>query len=302
MAAKSTVPVKYYEIVDKKSSGFIMDGTENTQFQQELVAPSMQWISSTGMTAVQVQGEDGKMTKHFKPIRYINRCDIIDEVEQDKRGFRVNRFEDKIGMENGFATVAREGTTIGLFDYFEKSFYNADNPDRPQNIAPRYREVKLDQKATQLLDEDELLTQSKSLVYALRLNTGKAGQYKYNTDRIDAICRLVNVWDESPERKLILLLQRAMQNPKQFLETVVKAEQTVITEVSHSIELGVLNFDKNVAQFSEGDKIIFNVTGDKLKPEQKIEQLAAWLSTDAGNSALTELRAKLETAKEKQLA
>lgn len=297
-AKKEQVPVKYYEIVDRKDSGFIMDGTGGTPYQQQLTAPSIQWISEKAMTAVHKDG-----TKHYVPIRYINRCDTIDPIEQEKRGFVPNRFEDKIPIENGFFSVEREGATIGLYDFLEAAFWNQDNPDRPDNVQARYREIRLDKKAVALLDEDEILTQAKSLIYELRLNTGNAKTpYKYNVDRIDAICRLVNVWDETPERKLILLLQKATQFPKEFLDTVVKAEQTVITEVSHALELNVINFDINVAQESEGSKIIYTVDGEKLSQEQKIEKLAAWLSTEAGNAALTKMRAQLEIAKEKSLA
>jgi hypothetical protein len=294
---KNKVPVKYYEVVDKANSGFIMDGTSGTQYQQQLTTPSVLWISSEAMSAVEEEG----VKKHIK-IRYINRCDSIFPLEQEKMGFTPNRFEDKIAIENGFATVERQGSTIGLYDYLEKSFYNEDNPNRPSNVPARYREVKVDKKAETLLDEDELVTHAKSLVYELRRNTGdKKIPYQYNLDRIDSICRLVNVWDESPERKLILLLQKAIQQPKEFLEIVVKAEQTVITEISHAIELGVIIFNGNTAQYCEGDKVIKIVGDGKMKPDQKAEALASWLTTEQGNSQLTELRGRIELAKEKLL-
>lgn len=294
---KEKVPVKYYEIVDRKSSGFIMDGTEGTQYEQQLQAPSVQWISSQAMTA---EIKDG--VKHHVPIRYINRCDSIYPMEQEKMGFVVNRFEDKIAIESGFINVHREGSTIGLYDFLEKAFWNQDNPDRPSDIPARYKEVKLDKRAVALLDEDELLTQAKSLVYELRRNTGnKKALYKYDTDRIDAICRMVGVWDETPERKLILLLQRATHYPKEFVDTVRKSEQTVITEISHGLELGVIQFNGNVAQYTDGDKVIVAVEGDKLRADQKIEKLASWLATGEGTPSLTEMRAKVELAKERLL-
>lgn len=295
---KDTPPTKYYEVVERGNSGFIMDGTKGTIYEQQLKVPAIRWIPTQGRTAI--DGEQG--SKVYKDIRYLSGSNIIDKEAQEKLGQLPNKLEDKIGIENGFMTVIRDGNTIALYDYLEKSFYNLDNPDRPDSATAIYREVKLDKKAVDLLDEDEMLTQAKSLVYQLRLETGdKKNRYKYNTDRIDAICRLVNVWDETPERKLILLLQTASQNPKLFLETVVKAERTVITEVSHSLELGVISFDKNVAQFVDGNEIIFTVEGDKLKQEQKIEQLASFFSTEEGNAGLTKMRTKLEIAKDKSL-
>ena len=188
-------------------------------------------------------------------------------------------------------------------DLLGQVFYNQDAPNRPESATPIYREVKLDKKAETLLDEDELITQAKSLIYELRMNTGdKKIPYRYNLDRINSICRLVNVWDETPERKLILLIQKANQSPKDFLETVLKAEQTVITEVSHAMELNVIMFDGNTSQYTEGNKIIKHLGNDKLKPNQKAEQLASWLTTEEGNADLTELRAKIEVAKAKLLS
>ncbi len=291
----SKAPIKYYEIVDKKNSGFIMDGTLGTAYQQELTGPSIEWLPNSGKTAVIENG-----VKSFREIRYLAGCDIIDPKLQAERGFVPRKFEDKIGLENGFMTVAREGDAVGLYDYMEKSFYNLDNPDRPVTADARYREVKLDKKAEFLLDEDELQTQAKAIVYSLRISQdGKGQKYKYNTDKIDAICRLVNVWDETPERKLILLIQKALQSPKDFISLVAKSEQTVITEVSHALEMSILKIQGNTISYTDSNKNVHTVEGDKLKEDQKIELFANWLSTSEGTTSLTELRSKLELAKSK---
>lgn len=296
MPKESKVPTKFYEIADKNSSGFIMDGTGGTQFQQELNAPSVQWIDSRGKRAVQDQ--DGSV--RYQEIRYIAGCDIIDPQEQEKRGFRPNRFEDKIPMTNGFMTVKREGNSIGLYDYLDQVFYNMDATNRPNTAATRFKEVKLDKKAETLLDEDEKITEAKMIVYSLREDTGNPKKkYRYNNDRIDAICRLVGVWDETEERKLILLLQKATTNASEFLEIVLRAEQTVITEISHALDLKVVSFDANVAKFTESKTVIVDLGNDKMKEDIKIEKLSSFLSTEQGNPALTEMRAKLEVAKQK---
>lgn len=297
MAVKKEQPLtKYYELVEKKSSGFIMNGTKGTMYQQELNTPSVRWIPTKGRTVI--EGEKG--AKVYKEITYISGCDTLDPEEQKKRGIIARPFEDKIPMENGFMTVVRDGNTISLYDYLEAASYNLDFPLRSKDATAIYREVKLDKKAEVLLDEDEVLTQAKSLVYQLRINTGdKKTPYKYNSDRIDAICRMVNVWDETPERKLILLLQTATQNPAKFLKVVVKSEQTVITEVSHALELNVIKFDKTMVFFTEGDKIFWTLPNEKMKADEKIEAVAAWLSTEDGTPTLTEMRGKLEIAKGK---
>ncbi len=298
MADKKTkAPVKYYEIVDRKASGFIMDGTAGTPYQQELTSPSIQWISAVGKTCV----KDNDGIPHYREIRYINGCDSIIPEEQEKMGFTVKRLMDKIPIENGFMTVERSGNTIGLYDYIEKVFYNLDNPDRPVTADARYREVKMNEKAQELLDDDEVITNAKAIVYSLRASTGdKKIPYRYDTDRIDAICKLVNVWDESPETKLVKLLKVAIQNPKDFLDIVTKTEQTIIIEISHSLEMGVINFEGNTAQYTEDKKILHPLGSGNMKADVKIEKLAAWLGTEEGTPSLTELRARLELAKEKE--
>lgn len=301
-ATQEKLQIKYYEILDRKNSGFIMDGTERTPYQQELTAPTIQWIPNTGRTAIYKEGKDGKITKHFVEIRYLSGCDSIIPQEQIEQGFSPKRFEDKIPMENGFVTVVREGDTIGLYDFLEKVFYNADNPDRPDTATPRYRELKLDKKAEELIEEDEMETQAKMLVYELRKATGdKKTPYKYNTDRIDALCRLFNIYDETPERKLILLLQNAKMNPEKFIKMVTKAEQTVITEITHALEMKLIKFDGNTAQYVDENKIIAILGEGKMKEPEKIEKFGSWLATNEGSNALTELRAKLEYAKEQLL-
>ena len=296
---KSDTPVKYYEIVDRKSSGFIMDGTKGTPMQQEINVPEVVWIPASGKMSF----ENEKGVKEYKDIRYISGCSILDPVEQKKLGFAPHKMNDKIPVEKGFMTVERSGDTVALYDYLEQVFYNTDSKDRPNTATAIFREVKMDKKAERLLDEDEVQTRAKSMVYELRLSTGsKDNPYKYNTDRIDAMCRMLNVWDESPERQLVLLLNKAMTNPKEFVSIVERTEQTVITEVSHALEMNVIKFNGNVAQYTDENEIILSLGDDKLKPDVKIERLASWLSTEQGNGSLTKLRSKLEAAKAKLLS
>lgn len=296
---KSDTPIKYYEIVDRKGSGFIMDGTKGTVMQQELNCPEVTWIPSSGKTAF--ENEQG--VKEFKDIRYVSGCSVLDPEDQKKRGFLPNKMNDKIPMEKGFMSVERSGNTVALYDYLEKSFYNLDNPDRPKTATAIYREVKMDKKAETLLDDDEMQTRAKSMVYELRLSTGsKDRPYKYDENRIDAMCRMLNVWDETPERQLVLLLNKAMTNPKEFVSIVERTEQTVITEVSHALEMNIIKVDVNVFQYTEENEIILSLGNEKLKPDVKIERFASWLSTEQGNGALTKLRSKLEEAKMKLLS
>lgn len=300
--AKETVPVKFFEIVEQGDSGFYLDNTKGTQHEHQLRTPTVSWIPTEGIEAYMDKDNDGNNIKRHRPIKHIKGCEIIYPLEQEKAGFKPNRMNDKIPMDNGFATVKREGSTVGTFDYLIKATYFADNPLRPDSATPLYREIKVDERAMELVDNDELLTVAKSKVYALRLNTGAANKYKYDESKIDSYCRLLNVWDETPERKLVLLLSKATHNPKEFLDIVVKAEQTVITEVSHALQLGVIMFDKNVAQYAKESKVITPLGTGNMSEAKKIEALANYLQTPEGTNDLTELRAKTEIEKELQFS
>ena len=292
---KDGVPVIYLELVNQGSAGFIQDGTKGKPYQQGLHAPTIEWIPETGVAVELIDG-----IKQHKRMRHIKGCNTLDPVEQEKTGWKPNRLNDKIPFDNAFATIRREGSTIATYDYLTKATYFADNPLRPTSATKLYREIKIDERAEKLVDDDELLTVAKSKVYSLRLNTGKDKPYKYDEDKINSYCQLLNVWDETPERKLILLLSKATQNPNEFLQTIVKAEQTVITEVTHALQLGVIMFEKNTAQYTKESKIITNVGTGNMSEVKKIEALANYLQTPEGNNELTELRTNLEVEKERQ--
>ena len=295
---KDGVPIIFLELVDQGDSGFTMDGTERSGMPQTLRNPTVSWIPTEG-TEVYL---DEKGIKRNKKIRHIKGCEIIYPLEQEKNGFTPNRTTDKIPFDNGFASVKREGSTISTYDYLLAATYFIDNPLRPDTATPIYREVKINEKATELLDNDELQTTAKSKVYALRINTGggEKSMFKYDEDKINTYCNLLNVWADSPQQQLVMLLDIAARTPKKFLDIIVTAENTVITEVTHALQLKVIMFEKNVAQYSEGDKIITSVGSGNMSLDRKGEALASWLQTPEGTPSLTELRSKTEIEKERQ--
>lgn len=297
--SKEKVPVIFLEVVEQGDSGFFLDGTRSTRFEQQLRTPTVSWIPTEGIMVE----KDEKGVVRNKRIRHIKGCEILDPLEQEKNGWKPNRNNDKIPFDNGFASVKREGSTIGTFDYLKSATYFADNINRPDSATPLYREIKVDERAVELLDGDEFLTVAKGKVYALRISTGnKLSPYNYDEDKINSYCQLLNVWDETPERKLVLLLNKATVNPKAFLDVIVKAEQTVITEISHALQLNVIMFEGNTAQYSNGSKVIATLGTGKMSNDKKVEALASFLQTPEGNSQLTDLRTNLEVEKEKQFS
>jgi hypothetical protein len=292
---KNGVEIMFLEVYDQSDSGFVMDGTERTNFEQRLNKTTVTWVPTEGQEGYM----DGKV-KRFRKIRHIRSSELIYPLEQEKNGYVPNRTTDKIPIDNGFITIKREGSTIGTYDYLKASTYFFDNPFRPDTATPIYREIKVDENAVSLLDEDEMLTAAKTKVYALRLNINGTKNYKYDTDKISSYCNLLNVFAETPEQQLVLLLNKSITNPKNFLDTIVKAEQTVITEISHALQLKVIAFEKNTAQYTKEEEVITTVGTGNMSEIKKIEALASYLQTTEGNSALTKLRTRLEIEKELQ--
>lgn len=304
---KDNVPVLFIETVEQGDSGFYLDGTRGTSYEQQLRTPTVSWIPTEGIEVVEEEVEEnGKkiVRKKNQKIRHIKDCDTIYPELQDKRGFKPNRMNDKIPMDNGFATVRAEGSTLNTYNYLKAATYFLDNPLRPESATPLYREVKVKEKAVELLDEDEFLTAAKSKVYALRINTGKKGDYKYNEEKIDSYCNLLNISDESPEQKLVALLQKAVTNPKGFLQVIVKAEQTIVTEISHALQLKVIKFEGKNAQYVDGKKAItaLNVEGTKISQDKLVDALADYFATPEANAAYEEFKIKLDVAKEEQFS
>lgn len=304
---KDNVPVLFIETVEQGDSGFYLDGTQGTSYAHQLRTPTVAWIPATGIEVVEEEVEiNGKKVKRKKNrlIRHIKDCDTIYPEEQDKRGFKPNRMNDKIPLDNGFANIRGEGSTLNTFNYVQAATYFLDNPLRPDSATPLYREIRVNERAVELLDDDEFLTAAKHKIYELRINLGgEKGKYKYLEDKIDSYCSLFNISNDTPETKLVSLLQIAVSKPREFLNIVSKAEQTVITEVTHALQLGVIMFDGNTPQYTEGNKVIGGSLGTtKMSNDKKIEALSNYLQTPDGNNELTELRIKTEAEKEKQFS
>lgn len=299
--AKAKPPVMFLEYCDKRNSGFVKKGTEGTPFHDELNCPSVAWIPSRGKTAV-IEIINGVETNVYKEIRWINGCNTIDVEEQDRKGIKPNPKEDLIVFEKGFATIPKEGSTLSLYDYLEKVFFNGNSAGRPDHIEPLYKVMQLDKQAEEINESDVEMADAIQLVSSLRIKTGdKKTPYKYNEERLSSICDICQVHADTAAQKLYALMSLAKAKPRWFLDLVVKFEQTILTEVAHALELKVVMFDGNAAVYSEDKKLVYNLGAGNFKHEKKIEMLADYLKSKDAAESLTELRAKVSVAKENSL-
>lgn len=285
----------FLELVEKRNSGFVKQGTEGTPFHEELNCPNIRWIPNSGFRAVEEE-QNGKQVTVYKEIRWIKNCNTIEKDEQERRGIKSQPFEDKIPFEKGFATVVRNGSTISLFDYLKDVFYNENSKNRPETADAIYRVMEIDKKAEEIDESDIEMADAIKLVASLRTQTSKQDKtYKYNEERLNSICELCAVYADSTATKFHALMSLAKARSKWFLDLVVRFEQTILTEVTHAVELEIIRFDGNTVL--DGDKVLKNLGTGNLSRDTKIERFSDFLKTNEGNPILTELRVKIEVAK-----
>jgi hypothetical protein len=301
VTADKKAPMIFVELVDQSNSGFIQDGTENTNTPIELRAPGIRFIPNEGYR----KGKkivNGKEVAYNEKIRFIKNETVISYNEQRTLGIEPNPLPsvDKIPIEKGYATIVREGATMGLYDYIMEVFYNDSNPDRSEKATPIYRIVELDKQA-ELFNEDELIAaDAVKFVGALYQKIGK-NSYQYNEDKINAVCEMLSIFAETPATKIRALLAHAKQRPVWFLNKVTKLEQTTVTEVTHALELNVLRFSGNTAEYCNKEKIIKNFGVGKMTQDQKIIRLADYLRTQEGHPDYMELKAEIDLVHQKSL-
>jgi hypothetical protein len=291
-------PVIYLELTEKRNSGFVKQGTEGTSFHEELNCPNISWIPNSGFRAVE-EDHNGVKTTVFKEVRWIKNCPTIDKEDQERRNIKPNPFEDKIPFEKGFATVVRNGSTISLYDYLTDVFFNENSIGRPETADAIYKIMQLDKQAEEIDESDIVMADAIKLVASLRIQTSaKDKTYKYNEERLTAICELCAVYADSIPTKFHALMSLAKARSKWFMDLVEKFEQTIVTETTHAVELKVVRFDGNTVLYTDGEKVIKNLGTGNLSLDTKIERLADFLKTKEGNEHLTELRAKMAVAKD----
>jgi hypothetical protein len=290
--SKDKPDVLFLELCGLQNSGFIQDGTENTMTPIQLRAPAVCYIPAMGYRKKKL--EDGGYEN--EAIRWIKNCPYISVSEQKDKGFFPNPQEDIIMIEKGYATIVKNGETKALSQYLTEVYFNESNPDRVETATKLFRLIKTDEIREKYNDDEFTVAEAVNYVGQLKIKQGKST--RYNEERIDGICSLINVYADGYPDKLYAILEVAKKRPEWFLTTVGKFEQTTITEVSHALELNVIKFSGNTIEYCNKDKVILALGGGRYTHESKIERLADFLRTQEGHEAYMELKAELEAAQE----
>jgi hypothetical protein len=246
----------------------------------------------------------------LEEVQFIARCPTFLKREQEERNIKPHRSVhdanlDWITFKNGDLTVTREGQFEVLYDFLmEGTSQNIDNPNRIETADEVFRVIKLNKTAEEYLDFDELQDEAKRKVRSWREKVN--GEWIYNSEKISIACEVFGVLGDTDQQRLQILMRRASDLPKDFLEKLGKMEQTTITQINQAIQLRVIEFIGNAAAYVEavtGKKtMIYSVGSGKLNTQAKIEKLSDWFRTEEGRGAYEIFRTELDAEKEKQLA
>lgn len=298
------VPTMFIELVDQQDSGYVRDDTAGTPYEEKITSPGVIFIPNTGKRAEAILNDKGEETGRyaFVPIRYIKGCPFIDVSEQDKNGWKPNSIsqEDAIQIRKGQAVVRQEGD-IALFDYLEKVFYNLNSPNRSVKAKAFFKVVELDRETEVLNEKDFLIADAVKYVQSLVTKTGK-NEYKYKEDKIDNILSVLGLFGgENYPSKINVLTHAAKNSAANFLQLVQKSDDIAVTEVSHAIELNVIQFNGNSVEFVEGKSLLANLGEGRFSVDKKVTILAEMLRTPEYAQAYQDMKVKTEIAQENSL-
>lgn len=291
------------ELCDRRDSGFIQDDTLDSPHKIRLNCSDISWIPNESYATFVEKNEDGSETLVQKFIRYVANDRSIDAEDQEKRKVPYNRKSDahKIHFKKGLFTLTKTPSTRALWEYMTSTYLNEDAPHRPDTADALFRVIKVDKKVEAINEDDAIRTEAKNLVYSLRKRDGKGG-FIYEENKIDAYCNLIGSYGaESFPQKIAALAAWATARPLDFIKLISVFDNTITTEVAQALELRLISFEGGVASFSDGDKIIKPLGSEATTKDKKIEIVADFLKTPEGNEMLTELRARVEIAKQNKL-
>ena len=299
---KDKPQVIFIELVDRRPSGFIKDGTRGTDWEEELDSPVAEFIPNFGYRrGVKEEMRDGKPHKVYfnEPIRYIKEQTVISVADQKKLGIEPHRAskEDKIIVERGKFSVVREGSFVGLYDYILDAFYNESNPNRSESAQAIYRVVDFDKEDEEINEMDFMIADATRLVQSLVQKIGEK-QYKYQEEKINGLCQLFSIYAETPAGKVTGLMATAKRDPENFLKKATKFEQTKVIQITHALELSVIKFEGNTVMYANKDKVVATLGTGNISHAKKIEKLADLFGTPDFRAAYDEFQLELEVAQE----
>lgn len=303
---KEQAPIAFYTLMGRAPSGWTQEDTVNMSNPIVIDAPLRRNIPNHGWRKMLVkeEQEDGSVMEYHvvEEIRYIKNQSEIRVKEQNRLGIKPSTrpMNDWISFLKGDLTVKRDGSFIGMFDFLESTSNNDTNEDRIEAADAIFRKMNVVEDAETLIDFDEIQDEAKRKVRSWWEKVD--GKKIYNEEKIKIAAQTFGIYADTIQEEVTMLLEKAHQMPKDFLEKLAKLEQTSMTEVTQALQLGVVEFVGNVAMYKEAGKgSIYNLGAGKLKLETKIEKLSNWFLTNEGQSAYEIFLSELDSEKQDKL-
>jgi len=292
--AKSKYPTLVLELVHRRPSVFVLQGTEKNPEPDVLDCASEYMLRTTS-----VMMEKGKRVK----IRYIAGSELFKLDDQVKQDLKPNPLQDIIYFTFGRLSVNREGLNIGLYDFLSNHEGNRDNPNRPPNAEDVFYQINTEADAeSSLADLDETAEVMNYLTTLRKPVPGKKKEFTYDTEKIERLCKMLGVVPvESDAEKLKILVATGVGNPLFFLQLINAKTADLRVDVVTAREMGVISIDGESASFIENGENFYKFKNKNGNYDARITELVEYFSTEAGEMNLSIMEAKLEFAKEKSL-
>lgn len=295
--SESKYPIAIFELIQKgQGSGFIRDDTKNTPNPMEIIFPKNRALINRSV--VREESEKNPGTFINVPTRYIYGCELIREADQKKENVLPNPKMDRIEFKNGLLTCAKDGATVGQYNWLKTHAQNLTNEKRLKHLDPIFKEIKPAETSHEINKNEFAIAEA--VMYIRNLMTEKGGRFIFQEERVDAICNQFGIYADSYEAKIQALTAYAKHNPVFFLEESKKTEQIVLIQVQHGIKLKVIEFTGNTAMYVKKDIKIKTFSGN-LSDEKKVNSLANYFQTVDGREAYELFAAELAAAKSDSL-
>lgn len=144
-------------------------------------------------------------------------------------------------------------TDVLKLEYLKKCAYNADNPDRPPEITPIFKEYKPAEMAKKGTQQEVLMAEAIFRASQMPVESKKAYLMSIE-DNVPP-----NIIDElDPELLTNKMIFYAKNNPAKFLEAHESPDQKVKYYLKKAVSLGVLKHDivSGILTWANGDMII----------------------------------------------
>lgn len=298
--------VAVFELIERKKSGFVLEGTENLPEDQrdELDAPGFRQILARSAYRVKRKGQQhgrGQKVTGFDrvPIRYRSDSTSIDPAEQDEQGSLENNENDRIVFKKARLIVVNEGPGEGMLKFCRKDSRNETNPDGFPNVPKIYREI-FPEKENDLGNVEEFaIAAAISFIEGLIIDR-TPGKFQYEENRLSALSQFFRVVAETSGGKIKGLIAVAKIDPVTFLREAKEFEEMAMTDIAHAIHLGIIRFEETrVILVSKG--IPIHTFSNKLKEEDKYRSLAAFFHSPQGLNKYTEFTIELKNAKNRNI-